>query len=187
MEKHLPEDTQNEDTLGETPRGPKSSEAPDGSEAGVSEALPVQPDTRPSSTSVSLGDRSAVVHAQMEFSGPLPPPQILGQYDQVLPGAAERILQMAEKQQNHRIDMNRSGVQRANWGLGAGFSLSVLGLGLTAFLVLHGHDAAGSILGGTTFLSLVGTFVYGSKVKSQENIEKARLIAGYEDEDKISE
>ncbi len=35
------------------------------------------------------------------FSGPLPPPQILQQYDEVVPGAAERIIANAESRQAH--------------------------------------------------------------------------------------
>lgn len=35
-------------------------------------------------------------------SGPLPAPEILQQYDQVLPGAAERIFAMAEKNSEHQ-------------------------------------------------------------------------------------
>lgn len=34
-----------------------------------------------------------------EISGPIPPPQILQQYNNTVPGAAERILTMAEKHQ----------------------------------------------------------------------------------------
>lgn len=43
-----------------------------------------------------------------EFSGPLPPPQHLEQYNQILPGSAERILSMAEKQQEHRMAVENS-------------------------------------------------------------------------------
>jgi uncharacterized membrane protein len=42
---------------------------------------------------------------QSEFSGPLPPPAILAQYDRVVPGAAERIITMAEEQSRHRRPM----------------------------------------------------------------------------------
>lgn len=70
-------------------------QAPD-EQSGRPRPLSVNPDTLPPS------QRASLIHAQMEFSGPLPPPQILGQYDEVLPGAAERILRMAEKQQDHR-------------------------------------------------------------------------------------
>lgn len=37
------------------------------------------------------------------FSGPLPPPSMFGQYDQVLEGSAGRIMAMAEIEQSHRI------------------------------------------------------------------------------------
>jgi len=40
---------------------------------------------------------------EQSFSGPLPTPAILEQYDHLLPGAAERILSMAENDQE-RID-----------------------------------------------------------------------------------
>ncbi|MDN6180562.1 MAG: DUF2335 domain-containing protein [Halomonas subglaciescola] len=41
-----------------------------------------------------------------QFSGPLPPPGVMADYDRILPGAAERILQMAEREQGfrHRAD-----------------------------------------------------------------------------------
>ena len=48
----------------------------------------------------------AIVHQSQRsiFQGPLPHPEILAKYDSILPGAAERILVMAEKEQNHRIN-----------------------------------------------------------------------------------
>ena len=33
-----------------------------------------------------------------EFSGPIPPPSIIKGYEEILPGSADRILAMAEKQ-----------------------------------------------------------------------------------------
>ncbi len=109
----------------------EGAQAPD-QQSGRPRPLSVNPDSLPAS------QRAAIVHAQMEFSGPLPPPQVLGQYDEILPGAAERILRMAEKQQDHRIGADQSGIRRANWGLGAGYSLSVMGLSLTTFLSCMG-------------------------------------------------
>ncbi len=166
----LPEDVQGDEAPESETQGPEQQ---------PKRPQPLSIDTDPISSSQS----AAIIHAQMEFSGPLPPPQILGQYDEVLPGSAERILRMAEKQQDHRIGVDQSGIRRANWGLGAGYSLSVMGLSLTTFLVMQGHDVAGSVLGGSTFLSLVSTFVYGSIVRSRENIEKTRLLTGHEDEE----
>ena len=35
---------------------------------------------------------------ESEFSGPIPPPNIMRGYEEILPGAADRILSMAERQ-----------------------------------------------------------------------------------------
>lgn len=43
-----------------------------------------------------------VVHQSQSFSGPLPSPDALAKYEQVIRGAAERIIAMAERQANHR-------------------------------------------------------------------------------------
>lgn len=44
---------------------------------------------------------------EIEFSGPMPPPNILSGYEQILPGAADRILTMTETQSRHRQLMER--------------------------------------------------------------------------------
>lgn len=41
-------------------------------------------------------------------SGPLPAPETLAGYEHILPGAAERILQMAEREQNARITLDQT-------------------------------------------------------------------------------
>lgn len=46
--------------------------------------------------------RSSVVEAA-SFSGPLPPPSMYGEYERVLPGSADRIMGMTEREQAHRI------------------------------------------------------------------------------------
>ena len=42
-------------------------------------------------------NREQIVIAQ-QFSGPIPPPDALAQYNSIVPGSAERILKMAENQ-----------------------------------------------------------------------------------------
>ena len=41
------------------------------------------------------------------LSGPLPPPEMLDQYEQILPGAAERLFTMVERQEEHRQALER--------------------------------------------------------------------------------
>lgn len=45
-----------------------------------------------------------VIHVQTSFSGPLPSPEDFARYNQTLPGAADRILAMAEKEQQIRAN-----------------------------------------------------------------------------------
>lgn len=52
-------------------------------------------------------------------SGPLPDPESLVDYDKVIPNGADRLMKMAEKQQDHRISIENSGKKsnqsKSNW------------------------------------------------------------------------
>ncbi|WP_420541551.1 DUF2335 domain-containing protein [Rhodosalinus sediminis] len=75
------------------------------------------------------------------WSGALPRPEDFAKYAEVVPDAPERILQMAEREQQHRIDMesqivpanNRAGT-RGQW-LGAGISALALILAVVSFWI----------------------------------------------------
>jgi uncharacterized membrane protein len=113
-----------------------------------------------------------IVQQSAFFSGPLPPPAILAQYDSVVPGAAERILKMAEEQSKHRRDLESqviaADIANARKGLMFGFIIGVVGLLAALIAALYGKEWVGSVLGVGTLVSLVGTFVYGSQRKAQE-------------------
>jgi uncharacterized membrane protein len=117
-----------------------------------------------------------VIHQSQSFSGPLPPPEILRRFDEVVPGAAERLLRMAEEQSTHRKDLERkvieSDIERSRWGQILGFVIAIVGLGASALIAIYGNAIAGSIIGVGTLASLVGVFMYGATVRSRERIEK---------------
>lgn len=75
----------------------------------------------------------------VEYSGPLPPPAVLQRYDQVVPGAAERILRMAEGQSKHRQELEktvvRSGSRDSLLGIVSGVVVSLGFLWLTYFAI----------------------------------------------------
>ena len=112
------------------------------------------------------------------FSGPLPPPQVLSQYEQIVPGAAKRILAMAEKQSRHRREMEASvigsDVRNSRLGLYFGFSIGVCGLVCSVVIAIFGQPWAAGLIGVGTLVSLVGTFVYGSKQRREEREQKAQ-------------
>ena len=116
------------------------------------------------------------------WAGPLPKPDILRRYDEILPGAAERILKMAEDQQKHHHDQERrqlemylmavqSDSKRSNRGLWAGFAITLVGLGGGIILVYAGHDWAGGVIAGLNLASVAGVFVYGSHSRRAERAE----------------
>lgn len=41
------------------------------------------------------------------YSWPIPPPALMKEYNEICPGSADRILTMAEKQSNHRIELEK--------------------------------------------------------------------------------
>ena len=117
------------------------------------------------------------------WSGPLPKPDILRQYNEILPGAADRILKMAEEQQKHhhnqdrlQLDMYltalRSDSRRSNLGLAAGLLVTLMGLGGGIFLVYAGHDAAGAAIAGLNLLGLAGVFVYGTHSRRADRADR---------------
>lgn len=55
-----------------------------------------------------------MIVASRAFSGPLPDPNDLAVYEQILPGAAERIFRMAEKEQDGRLETSRLDAKRKN-------------------------------------------------------------------------
>jgi hypothetical protein len=48
-----------------------------------------------------------IIRQETRFAGPLPPPEAFDAYERVLPGAADRILKMAENQATHRQGLER--------------------------------------------------------------------------------
>lgn len=55
---------------------------------------------------------TTVTHTQVKaHMGPVPAPEVLAGYEEILPGAAERILAMAERQQSSRIALDSKQLQ----------------------------------------------------------------------------
>lgn len=65
---------------------------------------PTNPNTHPNQK------QQTSVLAQ-QWSGPLPPPGALDQFNQIIPNGAERIMHMVEQEQAHRIAYESSALQ----------------------------------------------------------------------------
>jgi uncharacterized membrane protein len=118
--------------------------------------------------------------AMQQFSGPLPPPEILNKYNDVIPNGAERIMVMAEKQQNHRISLEKfvleKDARRADLGLILGFILALLVAGGGVWVVLMGKDIAGLSMIFIPLATLVGTFINAQRVRKAEREARNKTI-----------
>ncbi len=113
-----------------------------------------------------------IVHQQLEYSGPIPPPIILEQYEKIIPGAAERILKMAEQQASHRQSLEKRVIahdtQNATLGILCALLITVGFLVLAGFAIYSGQSLAASIISAISITGLVGTFIYGTRSRKQE-------------------
>jgi uncharacterized membrane protein len=120
--------------------------------------------------------------------GPLPTPETFADYDRVLPGAAERILKMAENQQVHRHGIE-SAVVNGNVSqerLGPIYGLVVATLSIIAGFVLAftNHEVSGLSAILVPLLSLVGVFVYGKREQNKDLVDKDAKSSTSSDEAK---
>lgn len=117
-------------------------------------------------------NRVAVQATQVSYSAPLPEAGQFEHYNNVLPGAADRILSMAEKQSAHRQKIEKwvvvGDVLRSCFGLFFGFLIALVGLGGAVFLLYSGKSITGLSLAGGVLASLVSSFIYSSHQKKRE-------------------
>ena|SRR5882672_5337928 len=109
------------------------------------------------------------------FSGPLPPPEALDRYNQILPGAAERIIVMAESQHAHRLGLEKhvihSNVSAQRLGTILGFAVTMTVVIGGIWLIHDGKSGEGLAAVLTALAVLVGVFVY-SKREQQGDLAK---------------
>ncbi len=114
------------------------------------------------------------------FSGPLPAPADLQRFEQILPGAAERIMCMAEKQAEHRQSLElrviQSGVKKSEQGLIFGLIIGMTAIITGGICAALDQQIAGSFIGGGGIVGLVSVFVIGSQQQKNERVQKEKLL-----------
>lgn len=139
-------------------------------------------------SSADVPPEESVVQAEGRWiTVPLPSADELSRYEDVSPGAAERLLlihkrqiSLLEHQVHHRSDLERrvifGDVARSYVGLGLGFVICLAGVYYSYRLGLHGHD----VLAATTFVTeiaaMTGIFVYGSSSRRAERSHRIQSL-----------
>ena len=111
------------------------------------------------------------------YAGPLPPPNMLAEYDRIQPGFANRIFQLTEEQAHHRMSLERAvvlGDMKRSWvGLWCGLTVSLAAMVIAGILAWTGQGLAAGFVATMDIGSIVGTFVYATLKRKQERLEKA--------------
>ena len=130
-----------------------------------------------------MTERQHVIEQTMFHQGPLPPAELLRQYDGVVPGLAREIADGAVEERRFRHDMTRrTGTQEfiLNMaGLGAMLIALMLMLAIVAYMVSSGAPYAGAGLGGAI---IVGVIVALSNYRKAESTRLAQHAPSTEDE-----
>ena len=111
------------------------------------------------------------------FSGPIPPPQILQQYNNIVPDAAERIIHMAEKQSDHRMGLERkvvdSNILKSYLGMIIAAGIAVYGLYIAKEISINGNPWAAGIIAALDLGGLISVAIYNGLIQNRER-EKRR-------------
>ncbi len=142
-----------------------------------------QPASEPEEPKAISGSAVAV-HASVKaeyFAGPLPPPELLARYNDIIPNGAERILAMAERQSAHRETLERE-VVRGNLasqrrGSIFAFVLALVAIAGGIWLIDVGRNISGLATVISAMGGLASVFYMTQKRQNQERAEKAAALA----------
>lgn len=118
--------------------------------------------------------RKSTLTLEAKYSAPIPHSSEMGNYDAILPGSAERILSMAEREASHRHSMEKRAMEidsifmkrstlDARIGLFFAFFAMLVVCGLGFYCIYSGFPQSGATIICTTLVGLAGAYIYGSR------------------------
>lgn len=109
------------------------------------------------------------VSQSRHYSGPLPLPEDLARYDQVVPGAAERIIKMAENEMQHRHDndnkITKNIVITTYLSIFVAFICVLIMSGLVFYALYKGFSAAAGTIAVGSIAAVASVFFTRKKDK----------------------
>ncbi|MEO5916523.1 MAG: DUF2335 domain-containing protein [Luteolibacter sp.] len=112
------------------------------------------------------------------YSGPIPSPEMLGGFNDVMENGADRVMRMAEAQSAHRISIEAKTVasQNRQGECGQIFAMiSVLALiAAGVWTTLEGHAGVGATVFGTTIVGVATAFILGKSSMKKDLAKKSK-------------
>jgi len=126
---------------------------------------------------------SVAVHSSQTFSGPLPPPEILSKFNEAVPGLANKIIDWAETEGNHRrlietksldaeIKLNNRAFDERRLGQIFGFLIGTIAIVAGSVTAILGSPIAGTLIGGSGVVGLVSAFLYSKRKEERSSHAK---------------
>lgn len=117
-----------------------------------------------------------VIAQSTSFSGPIPHPDILAKYAEIIPNGADRILTMAENQSRHRQCLEKwaiiGGTVLSHFGVVCACIIALVVSYYGYLLILRGYTITGTIFSGVGLVGLVVAFIYGTRSRKEERLKK---------------
>ena len=153
-----------------------NSQKNDGMPTSGKDSMSLSPELTDALKNVDPQHRELIVHyiqqtSLSSYSRFLPPPELLAGYEAIKGGFAERVLDLAERQADHRMECEKKIVgesanssKRGQW---FGFLLAILFLAGALALGFTGHEWLAGIIGGGTLISVVTVFLTNKPANKQ--------------------
>ncbi len=106
-----------------------------------------------------------LIQQRTYFSGPIPEPDTLARYNDVMPGLGERIVAMAEREQTHRHDVDDKLIRVFSRGQWLGFTLGLVALLAGGYLSILGHEGFGIAAFIGSVAVIAGSLLFGRRGK----------------------
>ena len=98
-----------------------------------------------------------------QYRGTLPPPEMLKEFDVIIPDGAERIMKMAETEAKERQENNKLLLKYNSLGLWFAFIVAISVFVMAFILALNKNNVGAGILAGTVLTGVVIAFIKGVK------------------------
>jgi len=124
-----------------------------------------QPEDRPPhAESSAAGALRIDIERQSVWQGPLPPPEVLREFNDIVPNGAERIVAQWESETAHRQAQEKAALaaevaitRRGQYFAGA---FAFTALAVAAWALALGATQVAALIASTTIVSVVGAFLY---------------------------
>jgi uncharacterized membrane protein len=104
--------------------------------------------------------------------GPLPDVETLEGYSNLIPDGADRVMRMAERQSEHRMELEKKVLEGQTRQSGVGqvlaFLIGLAALGASVYVIVQGAEWPGALIGVGGITGLVTAFIKGKDSQQQE-------------------